>query len=373
MAFEILTQPERTFPPSGFTVRRERMGIHWILSFERKGVVHHRVPAMIGQRYRIDDVLSDSGGFGVIFRARDVELDNRLCLVKANKYDPRLIERAARGDPKELNRLREAMENECLYLIRMQERGEGRVPNILRLLEDVQPALIPYSAHLEPDLLDREPYLVLQFIPGHTLKAEIQDAVSDQATRFSPTWWRKALQWTRELCSILTAIHKTEKARRDDRDVQEGFLYVDLKPSNCIVSRGEFIHLIDFGGVRPFWRPIGEASDTDWITTPGAVFSPGYVAPEVLLDEYERRLDPRVDLYSISAVLWYMLTGVDPAELATAQMPSVHLRVDDTRLPPRLPGEITEILTRGLARDRRHRPSSGGELRELVIQALKVV
>ena len=49
-------------------------------------------PIYIGnKRYIIKDILSNSGGFGIIYIAIDTRLNNREVLVKANKYKPELM------------------------------------------------------------------------------------------------------------------------------------------------------------------------------------------------------------------------------------------------------------------------------------------
>lgn len=44
-------------------------------------------PEIIGKRYVIEDVLSASGGFGIIYVAQDTRLLGRKVLIKARRYD----------------------------------------------------------------------------------------------------------------------------------------------------------------------------------------------------------------------------------------------------------------------------------------------
>ena len=45
-------------------------------------------PVCIGNgRYIVESILSNEGGFGVIYNAKDTRLANRRVLIKANKYE----------------------------------------------------------------------------------------------------------------------------------------------------------------------------------------------------------------------------------------------------------------------------------------------
>ena len=60
-----------------------------VLEFARREPLGNlRVPRRIANRYEIDGVLSDQGGFGIIYTARDLGLKKRRVLVKARRYSP---------------------------------------------------------------------------------------------------------------------------------------------------------------------------------------------------------------------------------------------------------------------------------------------
>lgn len=366
-------------PTSGFARKDLDLGGRKIALFET-GEERCSVPALIANRYEIEDVLSNRGGYGVIYYARDRELGNRRCLVKAVKYSLAELRAAAQNDPSEMNSKRRAAQNECRALLVMQERGEGRVPNLLRLVEDIQPALympeFQQYAPLDPQVADHEPYMILQYVPGKNLKDVIQAAAqarAGQGGRSDPQWWSTALKWTRELCSILNTVHRTEQAEDPSGGkVERGFLYNDLKPENCIVTNDEFITLIDFGGVRQYWRPVVAPPAPDW-ESEEPVYTPGYVAPEAVNPHWVRYLDPRVDIYSVGAMLWEMLAGVSPTKLADRSNLSPTLTDDDPRLPADLPSEVREVLRRSLQRERDSRPSTAKELKDLTIAALRML
>jgi serine/threonine protein kinase len=126
-----------------------------------------------------------------------------------------------------------------------------------------------------------------------------------------------------------------------------GVLHRDVKPSNILVTRSDFVYLVDFG--------IARALDDDLtaLTHSGATIGTlTYMAPE--------RFDggppeSRSDIYSLTCTLAECLTGRRPFN--TTSLPSL-MKAHLTAEPPRpslerrdIPPALDEVIARGMAKD----------------------
>ncbi len=87
----------------------------------------------------------------------------------------------------------------------------------------------------------------------------------------------------------------------------------DLKPGNILVTSTGQVKLLDFGIAKLLEPPAGAGSDAGSATTRlGSRFvTPEWSAPEQLLGE---RVSTQTDVYSLTALLYYLLTGRRPYE-----------------------------------------------------------
>ncbi|MBN1210107.1 MAG: protein kinase [Myxococcaceae bacterium] len=155
------------------------------------------------------------------------------------------------------------------------------------------------------------------------------------------------------------------------RDVAEGvhaahragLIHRDLKPSNILVERTED------GALKPYVMDFGLARD--WHgehTATGAVLgTPHYMAPEQARGEVAR-LDRRVDVYSLGATLYQVLTGQPPFSGVNALEIVTRIQTEEPRPPralaPELPVDLEAIVLKCLEKERSARYDSARALAE---------
>jgi tRNA A-37 threonylcarbamoyl transferase component Bud32 len=129
-------------------------------------------------------------------------------------------------------------------------------------------------------------YMVLQRISGANLRSYIRDrgAVSE----------RQAVKWARELLNIVSYLHGQDPP----------IIHRDLTPENLVLDMRGSLVLIDFGSANEF---VGTVTGT-------LVGKPSYISPE----QFSGHAKPQSDLYSLGAVLSFILTGKDPEPLTVA-------------------------------------------------------
>lgn len=119
----------------------------------------------------------------------------------------------------------------------------------------------------------------------------------------------------------------------------------DVSPRNVLFDLTGRPILIDLGGTRASAHSFERTG------------TPGFIAPEVAGLGALPGLGTAADLYSLSALAWFCLTGLVPAA-------PVH-RIPLTTLRPDLPQEITSSLEAGLAEDPAGRPTAANLLRSI--------
>ncbi len=130
-----------------------------------------------------------------------------------------------------------------------------------------------------------ESFLVMEYVEGQTLRQRMHGA---------PISIEEFLEITRQAASALAAAHA------------QGVLHRDLKPENIILTRDHQVKILDFGLAKDL--PLS-AESTLAVTEPGLKGTPGYMAPEALL---EKPVDARADLFSLGVVFYEMLAGRHP-------------------------------------------------------------
>ena len=238
------------------------------------------------RRFRVKELLFDAGEYQIAL-AEDVWMDDKLVCVKTIAYDD-----ARTSDKKYVGMRRKALHEELTFL--------------------------SLPVHLLPEPLDwiqvaesrtalpREPLLVYEYVHGETLYELVTTRYPEG---IAPS---RALRITRELCRFLAQIHERK------------WVFRNLDPRHVIVGYDDVIHLVGCGNATP----LGQQPNP----TRATLESP-YVAPEVRGEISGKFLRPAADLYSLGALLSFVVTGCEPrSSVENPLAATAHDRL--TRLEP---------------------------------------
>jgi serine/threonine protein kinase/tetratricopeptide (TPR) repeat protein len=268
----------------------------------------------IGQvlgHYRIVEQIG-AGGMGVVFRARDEQLDRDVAL----KTLPRL--------PLLSEPLRRQFRREALSL--------GKITD-------------PYVAMAFDFGRDKGiDYLVTEYVPGVTLDAKLGGR---------PLQELEILQLGKQLASGLEAAHK------------EGVIHRDLKPGNLKITPDGRLKILDFGLA---YMLKTEATEVDVTVSRSETYSDAgtlpYMSPEQIKGV---KPDARADVWSAGVVLYEMSTGRRPFD-HSPETPLIAAILEKSPVSPRavnpkISEGLERVILRALEKDPQERYQSAGDLR----------
>ncbi len=269
-------------------------------------------PGDVVAGYRIESLVG-RGGMGVVYRAREVDLDRVIAL---KVIAPDLVE----DDVVRARFLREA-------------RAAAAIEH---------PHVIPIHATGEAGGVA---FLAMRFVEGDDLRSRVR--------RDGSLTLADAAGTIEQAAAGLDAIHLG------------GFVHRDVKPANLLLDRSGHVYVTDFGlAKRTFTRGGGTSTD-QWVGTLD------YVAPEQIRGG---RVDARADVYGLGGVLHFALTGHVPFEREGdeaklwAQLSEPPPR--PSRWRPETPEAVDAVVARAMAKSPDVRFPSAGDLSRALLAAV---
>ncbi len=181
---------------------------------------------------------------------------------------------------------------------------------------------------------DGRSYLVMEFIPGESLKKRLE-------TANAPILEGQVLDWAIQICEVLDYLHSRNPP----------IIFRDMKPSNIMLTPQGVIKLIDFGIARTYKQ--GKLKDTL------AMGSENYAAPE---QWGKAQSDARTDIYGLGATMYHLLTNMPPMP-AFVPVESTPIRQQN----PAISEATAAVVAKAMARDRERRYRDVREMREALI------
>lgn len=214
-------------------------------SGNQKSPVMSMVEQTLQNRYELESELG-RGGMGVVYKARDTQLDRPVAL----KFLGTLVDGS--------EEFRQRFKREA------QAAAQVSHPNILSV----------YDIGVEQG----SSYIAMEYIEGPNLNQYVK-----KKGALPP---REAVNLVGQACAALEAIH------------QAGIVHRDIKPDNVLIAKGNLVKLMDFG--------LAKGHGANLTGTNVVMGTPCYMAPEQARGE---EATPRSDVYAMGLVLHELLTG----------------------------------------------------------------
>jgi len=262
---------------------------------------HYRIEAKLGQ-----------GGMGEVYRAADTKLGRDVAI--------KVLREGWARDPERLARF----EREAKVLASLNH------PNIAAIYGFEQ--------------VDGVPFLVLEYVPGETLRG--------------PMPVEEALAVARQITEALEAAH------------EKGIVHRDLKPANVKITPEGKVKVLDFGLAKAYADdpassdPAASPTISVLPTRAGTILgTAGYMSPEQVRG---KPLDKRTDIWAFGCVLYEVLTGrkAFAGETITDCMAAVLNREPEWEaLPAETPAHVRTLLRRCLQKEAQKRLRDIGDAR----------
>jgi len=263
----------------------------------------------LGDDYELLALLG-KGGFGRVYRVRDLHLERKVAL--------KVLHPTLTQDPEVVERFR----REAQLAARLNH------PNIVNI----------YDIGGRFGLL----WYTMELIDGPSLAQLVE--------REGPLPLDQVLRLLREALSALAHAHGF------------GLVHRDIKPENMLIDPTGSLQITDFGLALALRGKYGGATSQSG--------TPQFASPEQLLGE---RVDQRSDLYSLAAVAYYALLGTPPFPGATTEQVLARQTTNQFPQPRERRDDVSEaleaVLDRALSADVENRFPSAAEFLQAVNRA----
>jgi WD40 repeat protein/predicted Ser/Thr protein kinase len=246
------------------------------------------------------------GGMGVVYQARQVNLD-RLVALKMLLFGPL-------AQPEQVQRFR----TEAAAAASLQH------PNIVAIHE--------------VGFREGQHFFAMDYVAGRSLTEIVRDG---------PLPARRAGGYVKTIAEAIQYAH------------ERGILHRDLKPSNVLIDEHDQPKVMDFGLAKRLEK------ETELTLSGQVLGSPNYMPPEQAA-AHRGRVGKRSDVYSLGAILYHLLTGrapfVAPTVAETLQQVQQAEPVSPTVLNPHLPRDLKTICLKCLEKEPTRRYQTAQEL-----------
>ena len=266
---------------------------------------------VLAGKYRVERILG-IGGMGVVALVNDTELDQKFalkCLLPVASSSDELVNRFLR---------------------------EGRAAVKLK---GTHAARVHHAGRFD----NGWPYIVMEYLDGHDLRAEIDKGKNEIAIEKAATYVLQAAEGLAEAHAL-------------------GIVHRDLKPGNLFLTKSGVVKVLDFGiskNIDP-----SHATGLSLTRTEMLLGSPLYMSPEQMRSS--KHVDERADIWSLGAIAFELLSGRVPFEADNLAELCFKVAQDDVpkieALRPEIPPGLALAVMRCLEKDPRKRWTNVAEL-----------
>lgn len=189
-----------------------------------------------------------------------------------------------------------------------------------------------------------QPFFAMEFVEGIDLRSYAERENLDLSAR---------LELVAEVAEAVQHAH------------EKNVIHRDLKPGNILVDGSGRAKVLDFGIARV--SDEATAIQTELTRSGQLIGTLSYMAPEQV-DGERHAITGRVDVYSLGAIAYELLTGSRPHEVAGLSMSAAIRLILEGDIPrasslnPALRGDVETILGKALEKDPKRRYATPNEL-----------